>query len=87
MDQHISERGEVTYTPVTLYGRKFCLTKIRQKHLKRMEELGALRPNGSTKRFMTTWHDHSDVLGHSYYLITVWFMYDTETYLTAEEYG
>lgn len=33
------------------------------------------------------WHDHSDLLAHSYYVIAVWFIYDTAVYLTDAEAG
>ena len=38
-----------------------------------------------TTRQFVCWHDHSDIAGSTYYIVTVWFIYDPAIYLTDKE--
>ena len=40
-----------------------------------------------TKRGMLVWHDHSDIVKKSYYVVNVQFIYDPAVYLTSSEAG
>ena len=58
---------------------------VNYEHDSTLRELQRSVENAETAMPLKIWHDHSTVEGHSTLLVSVAFMYNTNTYLTAEE--
>lgn len=72
----------------TVYGRKIPLLKIVEAIDTEQEQLGLFRPNKPVlTRHLKFWHDHSDILNRTSFCIMVSCLYDTNTYITYEEYN
>lgn len=84
----IDQNGKMADKVTTVYGRKIPLLKIVEAIDTEQEQLGLFRPNKPVlTRHLKFWHDHSDILNRTYFCIMVSCLYDTNTYITNEEYN
>lgn len=83
----IDKSGTLTELDYTVYGRMIPLKKIIQ-HMREMHKdyQRETETNETHTRHLKIWHDHSDILNHTYISILVSTLYDTASFITDEEY-
>ncbi|KAK3107278.1 hypothetical protein FSP39_010990 [Pinctada imbricata] len=87
-ENKINKNGMIEETECKLYSRKIPLTAIIDSEIKRFNDAGVLRIDGKVrKHHLKVWHDHSEILNHSYFNCMVMFLYNTEIFLSDQEYG
>ena len=83
----IDSSGDLITKDITVYGRMIPLTTIIKEMKEAHKDLQReVSTEGTQVRYIKLWHDHSDILNHSYLSIMASTLYDSECFLTNAEY-
>lgn len=80
----ITPDGDLKDVSTQVHGRKIPLEKIRNQMNK--DQCDFFRVDKQHTRHLKLWHDHSDILNHSYVAFMVSTLYDHSVFLTNEEF-
>ena len=83
----IDSSGDLISKDITVYGRMIPLTTIIKEMKEAHKDLQReVSTEGTQVRYIKLWHDHSDILNHSYQSIMASTLYDSECFLKNAEY-
>lgn len=79
----IDTSGTLTDISYNVHGRMIPIQKILDQMTETHKDY---QRNTDTTRHLKIWHDHSDILNHSYITIISSTLYDTKSFLINDEY-
>ena len=79
----IDTSGTLTDISYNVHGRMIPIQKILDQMTEAHKDY---QRNTDSTRHLKIWHDHSDILNHSYITIMLSTLYDTASFLTDDEY-